>query len=291
VARKFDEIVAFAEVEKFIDTPVKHYSSGMYLRLAFAVAAHLETEILLVDEILAVGDLAFQKRCFGKMGSFARQGRTVILVSHNMAAVTRLCQRAVVLEGGKVALDSDAFEAIGCYASFGLGTWSDRRWDDANTAPGDSVARIKAVRVISEGEISDTVDIRKPVTIEMEFINLQEGSDLVSAFSFFNTEGVILFVGVDFHEPQWGSKPRPAGLFRARCTVPGNFFAEGVVRVCAEVSTRKPSYVIHFLEYDSVSFQVVDKGNPGSVRGDWERKIPGVVRPFLEWENAHVSEE
>jgi lipopolysaccharide transport system ATP-binding protein len=115
IARKFDEIVAFAEVEKFIDTPVKHYSSGMYLRLAFAVAAHLEPEILLVDEVLAVGDAAFQKKCLGKMGEVAGEGRTVLFVSHNMAAVQVLCSKAVVLHKGQVVYGGGAEGAVAFY--------------------------------------------------------------------------------------------------------------------------------------------------------------------------------
>ena len=105
IGRKFDEIVAFAEIERFIDTPVKHYSSGMYMRLAFAVAAHLEPEILLVDEVLAVGDARFQKKCLNKMQDVGQQGRTVLFVSHNMQAITRLCQRAILLEGGTMVQD------------------------------------------------------------------------------------------------------------------------------------------------------------------------------------------
>jgi lipopolysaccharide transport system ATP-binding protein len=115
ICRKFDEIVDFAEVEKFIDTPVKHYSSGMYMRLAFAVAAHLEPEILIVDEVLAVGDAAFQKKCLGKMGQVSRHGRTVLFVSHNMAAISHLCGRSLVLNGGRVAFEGSAREGVDCY--------------------------------------------------------------------------------------------------------------------------------------------------------------------------------
>src|SRR5437660_5024097 len=115
IVRKFDEIVAFAEVEKFIDTPVKHYSSGMYLRLAFAVAAHLEPEILVVDEVLAVGDASFQKKSLGKMGEVARQGRTVVFVSHNLAIIQALCQRGILLERGEVVIDAPASETIDRY--------------------------------------------------------------------------------------------------------------------------------------------------------------------------------
>jgi lipopolysaccharide transport system ATP-binding protein len=115
IERKFDEIVAFAEVEKFIDTPVKHYSSGMYLRLAFAVAAHLEPEILIVDEVLAVGDLSFQKKCLGKMGDVARRGRTVLFVSHNMTAIKSLCDRAILLDAGRVVGDGNVDEVVDTY--------------------------------------------------------------------------------------------------------------------------------------------------------------------------------
>ena len=118
IARKFDEIVAFAEVEKFIDTPVKHYSSGMYMRLAFAVAAHLEPEILIVDEVLAVGDAQFQKKCLGKIGDVARGGRTVLFVSHNMAAIRALCSVGILLRDGALAHTSSLDDAVGQYAGF-----------------------------------------------------------------------------------------------------------------------------------------------------------------------------
>ena len=119
IKKKFDEIVAFAEVEKFLDTPVKHFSSGMYMRLAFAVAAHLEPEILVVDEVLAVGDAAFQKKCLGKMGEVGRTGRTILFVSHNMAAIQQLCSRAILLEKGKIVADGPAQEVVHSYLSQG----------------------------------------------------------------------------------------------------------------------------------------------------------------------------
>jgi lipopolysaccharide transport system ATP-binding protein len=289
IERKFDEIVAFAEVEKFIDTPIKHYSTGMQMRLAFAIAAHLEPEILLVDEVLAVGDLAFQKKCLGKMENVAKGGRTIVLVSHTMAAITRLCQRGILLDGGKIILDSDAVEAARVYSTSDMGSSAQRVWENLEYAPGDSVARLKAVRVISQGEITDTVDIRYPVSLEMEFCNFKEGADLVGAFSIFNDQGAMLFVSPDFDEATWGSKPRPAGMFKAQCTVPGNFFAEGQIRVCAEVSSRHPFYEIHLIEQDIVSFQVVDKGEPGSIRANWGRSMPGLIRPQLEWKNEFVG--
>ncbi len=289
IDRKFDEIIAFAEIEKFIDTPVKHYSSGMYVRLAFAVAAHLEPEILLVDEVLAVGDAAFQKKCLGKIGDVAKEGRTVLFVSHNMQAVTRLCQRGLLLSDGHVLMDSDIVDVTSKYLQSERGIQGEKRWDDAKAAPGDSIARLKAVRVISGDEVTDTIDIRCPVTLEMEYWNLKPDAQLLSVFSFMNEQGVILFVSADFEDQKWGIQHKPVGVFRSRCTVPGNLFAEGQISIVAEVSTRHPTYEIHFLEYDSVSFQVVDKGEPGSVRAGWGRNIPGVVRPALTWESTFLG--
>src|ERR1044071_5688510 len=170
IEQKFDEIVAFAEVERFIDTPVKRYSSGMYLRLAFAVAAHLEPEILLVDEVLAVGDAAFQRKCLGKMEDVGQQGRTVLFVSHNMPAVTRLCPRTVLLDRGRVLADGPSYEVVSAYLNSGLGTTAAREWPEPSEAPGNEIARLCAVRVKTEdGEVCDAADIRRPVGVEIEF--------------------------------------------------------------------------------------------------------------------------
>ncbi len=169
IKRKFDEIVDFAEVEKFLDTPVKRYSSGMYVRLAFAVAAHLEPEILIVDEVLAVGDADFQKKCLDKMDDAGHAGRTLFFVSHNMQAVTRLCQRCVLLQDGMVKLDGPTHQVASAYLSSGRETPAAREWSELSKAPGDEVVRLCAVRVRSEhGELVDTVDIRRPVGIELE---------------------------------------------------------------------------------------------------------------------------
>ncbi len=290
IDRKFDEIVDFSGVETYIDTPVKRYSSGMRVRLGFAVAAHLEPEILLVDEVLAVGDAEFQKKCLGKMGDVAKEGRTVLFVSHNMAAVNRLCQRGILLDEGRVVLDAPIFDVTNRYLQADVGTMAERIWNDIHSAPGDDVARLRAVRVISsDGVVSDTIDIRYPVTIEIEYWNLKTNADLTAVLSFFNDQGTILFVSADWMEPEWGGRQRPAGLYRARCVVPGNLFTEGRVTVVAEVSTRYPTYEIHFLERDSVGFQVIDDGEPGSVRAGWGRNIPGVVRPMLQWENEYLG--
>ena len=165
IRSKFDEIVAFAEVERFIDTPVKYYSSGMYMRLAFAVAAHMDPEILLVDEALAVGDAAFQAKCIAKMEDVARSGRTVVFVSHNMGSVRSLCDRVIWLNGGTIAAAGDPDEVIAGYLQTSYSTWSEQRWDDANEAPGNDQVRIHAARVRPEyGTPEDPITIATPTS-------------------------------------------------------------------------------------------------------------------------------
>src|ERR1035437_3116012 len=171
IARNFDAIVAFAEVEKFIDTPVKHYSSGMYLRLAFAVAAHLQTEILIVDEVLAVGDAAFQKKCLGKMADVSQQGRTVVFVSHNMTALRSLCTRAVWLNEGKVMEDGPAGAVVDHYLQKNATSNLESRWDDPDTAPGDHRARLHLGRVNLKGTDTDQITVETPLEIEFQYWN------------------------------------------------------------------------------------------------------------------------
>ncbi len=181
IARRFDEIVAFAEVDRYIDTPIKHYSSGMHLRLAFAVAAHLEPEVLLVDEVLAVGDAAFQRKCLGRMRDEAMRGRTVLFVSHNMAAVTQLCSRAIWLDGGRVRLDGSPQDVVQRYLAEGAELQSERRWPDVAKAPGDDRVRLVGARVLQRGAAPNVVDINQPTAIEMELETLRPATDLVAA--------------------------------------------------------------------------------------------------------------
>src|SRR5581483_7581150 len=148
IARKFDDIVDFSGIGKFVDTPVKRYSSGMYVRLAFSVAAHLEPEILLVDEVLAVGDVEFQRRCLGRMQEYGRSGRTVLFVSHNMQAVAQLCDRVILLDAGRVVADGPSQAVVAEYLQSGLGIGAERSWPDLDGAPGNDVARLRSLRVV-----------------------------------------------------------------------------------------------------------------------------------------------
>ncbi len=279
---KFDQIVAFAEVDKFIDTPVKHYSSGMYLRLAFAVAAHLEPEILLVDEVLAVGDARFQRKCLSKMQDVGQQGRTVLFVSHNMPAITRLCPRTILLDAGKVIEDGPSPQVVGAYLNAGLGTTAAREWPDLAKAPGDDVVRLCAVRVRTEdGQIADTVDIRRPVGIEMEYEVLHPGHILMPYYNVFDQEGVRVFTAID-QDPAWRRRPRPTGRYISTAWIPGNLLNEGTLFFGPAMKSKEP-VIRHFAVRDVVAFQVIDSLDGDSVRGDWAGRLGGAVRPLLKW--------
>ena len=282
IAHKFDEIVAFAEIDKFLDTPVKHYSSGMYMRLAFAVAAHLEPEILLIDEVLAVGDAEFQAKCLGKMGAVAREGRTVLFVSHNLAAITRLCPRSIFLAEGRVVCDGPSHEVTSAYLTSRHGTTAERVWPDLATAPGNDIVRLNAVRVRTEhGPVTDALDIRKPVRLELDYEVLKAGHVLVPNYHLFNGEGLQVF-GARELDPDWDGRVRPVGRYISTAWVPGNFLSEGTFFLGAAISTMNP-VVVHLFERDVVAFQMIDSMDGDSARGDYGGPMPGVVRPKLKW--------
>jgi len=289
VERKFDEIVSFAEVSTFLDTPVKRYSSGMYVRLAFAVAAHLEPEILIVDEVLAVGDGRFQRKCLDKMQDVGRQGRTVLFVSHNMPAITRLCPRTILLDAGRVIGDGPSSQIVGAYLSSGLGTTAVRVWPDLCSAPGNDIVRLCAVRVCTEDRVfSAALDIRRPIGIEMEYQVLRSGHSLTPNYHFYNEDGVLAFV-VRESDPAWTGRLRPIGRYVSTAWIPGNLLSEGTLIVGAAVSTMDP-VVVHFYERDAVAFQIIDSMDGDSARGDYAGPMPGVLRPLLQWSTRVISE-
>ena len=295
IRRKFDEIVAFAEVEKFIDTSVKHYSSGMQLRLAFAVAAHLEPEILLIDEVLAVGDAAFQRKCLNKMEGVGSGGRIVLFVSHNMPAITRLCERTILLEGGSIVHDGPSHQVVNTYLNSGLGTTAAREWPDLMRAPGNDVVRLRAVRVRAEdGRVASAIDIRQSVGVEIEFEVLRPGYALWPHYTLDNDEGVRVFMSFD-QDPEWRRRPRPVGHYLSTSWIPGNLLAEGTMIIGASVRTEQPQ-LVHFYERDAAAFQVIDSLEGNSARGDYLGPLPGIVRPLLRWTtrfqpNGHRPEQ
>jgi lipopolysaccharide transport system ATP-binding protein len=290
IMQRFDQIVDFAGVEQFLDTPVKRYSSGMQVRLGFAVAAHLEPEILLIDEVLAVGDASFQAKCLGRLEEIGEEGRTVLFVSHSMPSIQRLCSRAILLDQGGVGAEGTTGQVVHAYLDTGLGQTHERRWDDPARAPGDDVARLRSVRVLDEdGASTAEIDIRRPVTIEVEYETRETGGKAPFAnLHFFNDEGTPLFISSDFNDRAWWETPRQPGIVRARCRIPGNFLAEGRVIVTVAVSTLEP-VTVHAIENDAVAFQVVDQSDGDGVRGPYVNEYPGVVRPMLDWDVTQLE--
>jgi lipopolysaccharide transport system ATP-binding protein len=285
IIRKFDEILAFADIDQFIDTPVKRYSSGMKVRLGFAVAAVLEPEILFIDEVLAVGDAEFQKKCLGKMSEIGAGGRTIIFVSHSMPAILRLCDRAILLDRGGVVIDGPTHEVVTRYLEADLGSTSERHWASPDEAPGSDVAKLKSIRVVTRsGVAAEEIDVREPVDVEVEYwcrdpSGLQPSTNL----HFYNDDGVCLFVNNDWNDLGFWTRPRERNVIvRSICRIPGNFLAEGRVIVTVAVSSFNP-LVVHALERDAVAFHMVDRSDGDGVRGDFTHEWPGVVRPMLQW--------
>lgn len=287
IENKFDEIVAFAEVEGFIDTPVKRYSSGMYLRLAFAVAAHLEPEVLVVDEVLAVGDAAFQRKCLGKMSDVAQQGRTVLFVSHNMSAILRLTEETLVLRGGQLVLRAPTPEAIDFYMTSGMAQAGERRWEADE--PGSLAAlpfRPISLRVIAPGgRTTGQVLASAPFQVELEYELTQDITGLRVGLYLFTSRGEPVFTSFDTDDPlafdRHGS--RVAGHYVSRCSIPANLLNEGrfVLGVNAS-SFRIRSY---FTDENALSFNVDGTGSPGS---HWAERRRGPIRPALHWEIAEA---
>jgi len=288
IRAKYDEIVAFAEIEKFLETPVKHYSSGMYVRLAFAVAAHLEPEILLVDEVLAVGDASFQKKCLGKMGEVARQGRTVLFVSHNMAAVSRLCRRALWLEEGGVRMQGEVEETIAAYLASGAELGGERRWDEER-APGNERIRVRAMRLRDQnGRPASVLDRRSPFTVEIEYELLDTVAQMQVGFWVLTSEGIVVFVAGDRDNEDWLDRPRAPGRYRSRARVPGGLLNAGIYYLNLGVDMPLGKTVTMF--DNALQFSLEQTGTPRhSSHGAW--RPPGVISLSLDWEIGRVEED
>jgi len=279
IAKKFDEIVAFAEVEKFIDTPVKFYSSGMYVRLAFAVAAHLEPEILVVDEVLAVGDAGFQKKCLGKMGDVAKEGRTVLVVSHNMIAIQGLCTRAIWLNNGMVQSQGTVTEVIQNYQHNAISSCGEQIWPDLSTAPGNEDVRLSRVAVVPcEYSITGAITMQTPVKIEVEFWNYSHNAQLDVTLHLLNDQGVIAFSTSTVHRKETSGRLFSKGRHATTCYIPGDLLASGMSTVKI-IIVRDQARAI-YIHDDALAFEVVELERQHANYG----KRPGVVAPRLNWD-------
>jgi lipopolysaccharide transport system ATP-binding protein len=288
IRAKFDEIVEFSGIGKFIDTPVKRYSSGMYVRLAFAVAAHLDPEVLIIDEVLAVGDYEFQQRCMGRIEDISNSGRTVVFVSHDMGAITRLCGRAYWLQGGQLMAEGPAQDVVSRYLAEASGAGAEVTFA-FDAAPGTELIRLLAMRVVdTRGETIQAVDVREPVGIELQFVVLGETVPLLPKLKLGNDRGEVVFNALDT-DPRWQSPPEP-GTYTSTAWIPPNLLNEGVIAVdVAFVSFNGPGFVNHLNLPGIVKFHVQDSGLGDTAKGLYTGQFRGGVLPLLEWTTEYVE--
>ncbi len=282
INRRFDEIVEFAGTGAFLDTPMKRYSSGMQVRLAFAVAAHLEPEILIVDEVLAVGDVAFQRKCLGKMGDVATEGRTVLFVSHNMSVVTRLCNRGIWLEGGSIQAQGPMEDVVRQYLGSGAGGEGSYEATDLDSAPGNELIRLCGVRIKDhDGRTVSSVDARHPMFIEIEYEVLQ-AKPLRTGFRLVSAEGTVVFSSADTDEESRQGRDREPGRYVSRCEIPAQLLKRGLyfVTVTSDISMVKANFLVE----NVVSFSV------DLIDGIFEDNRLGVVAPGLPWSVVRAPE-
>ncbi len=282
IKSKFDEIVDFAEVRKFIETPVKRYSSGMYLRLAFAVAAHLEPEILVVDEVLAVGDAEFQRKCLGKMSDVAHEGRTVLFVSHNMSAILRLTEETIVLDKGQIVMRGPTSEAVDFYMTSEMARSGERRWEPGDDYQTNNLFHPLAIRVLdSQGRVADRVISSEDFSVEFEYELQEEITGLRVGMYLATSRGEQVFTSFDTDNPETYERlmERRKGHYISRCCIPRDLLNGGIFILGVNASSfRIRSY---FTDEHALTFTVDPTGAPGS---QWAEPRRGPVRPALNWE-------
>ncbi|HLT20206.1 MAG TPA: polysaccharide ABC transporter ATP-binding protein [Thermomicrobiales bacterium] len=284
IKRRFDEIVEFGGVERFIDTPVKRYSSGMYMRLAFAVAAHLDTEILMVDEVLAVGDIAFQQKCLGKMGDVARDGRTVLFVSHNLVALQSLCNRAYWIDQGRIVNEGAPGNVVANYLQASYALQTEQVWEDPATAPGNDVLRLQRVSVRpSDSSAGAQITVRTPLRIEFDYQVREGGVYLQPSLSLYNSQGIQILSALDPEATDWRGTPLESGVYRETCLIPGDLLNSGMHRIEFRVLIDGQD---EWRANDVLIFDVLDAGD---FRAGWYEEWEGVIRPLLPWRRERLK--
>lgn len=282
VKKHLDEIIEFSEIENFINTPIKFYSTGMQTRLAFAVAAHLDPDILIADEVLAVGDSKFQKKCLDKMDSLGKEGRTVIFVSHSMPMINRLCQRGVLLQSGSIIADGPVEEVSTLYMKSETNNIAEVIWNE-DTAPGDHIAKIYGAKFVNTQNMPEpSPDIRNDHWLEIDYSLANTGKNIFPNFHIYNDANECVFIsGAWWHEKLATTKN--GGRFRARAKIPGNLLNEGFYSVLVAVTELETTYT-HAIQRDAISFHVIDRSEGDGARGDYQAPMIGAVRPLIDWE-------
>ncbi|MDQ7857229.1 MAG: ABC transporter ATP-binding protein [Armatimonadota bacterium] len=285
IERKFDEIVAFAEVERFIDTPVKYYSSGMYLRLGFSVAAHLEPEILLIDEVLAVGDAAFQRKCLDKMDSVAREGRTVAFVTHNLGALRQLCPETLWVDRGRIALRGGTAQVVQAYLEAAQARRAEFVAESRQRGRTEAVVLRRVAVTDRGGAIVEAVASEEDVYVRIEYEVAAAIASARVGLRLHAGDGTLVFTSNDT-DPSGEGVPRSPGIYASVCTIPGNLLNEGQYYVT--VACDRPMQEIVFVQEHVVAFSVYVGGGVGGAVRDGRR---GVVRPPLQWTVRSLAED
>ena len=281
IKQKFDEIVAFAEIEKFIDTPVKFYSSGMYVRLAFAVAAHLEPDMLILDEVLAVGDTAFQQKCLGKMRDVSRHGRTVLLVSHSMAAVGQLCEKTIWLDDGRVQAVGPSETVIQSYLNSQKTVAAEFKRDESGLGQMPAVLILGARIRNAENNIVSILDSRRPFSVEVDY-KVTSRTLVWVGFTISTREGLEVMAATDGDVDSYASVPREPGLYSSICYIPEGLFnaRQYALSFYAARTIAGKVEIIDYLE-NAIAFEVE---NPSGVGSYMPKSRVGVISPKLDWE-------
>jgi lipopolysaccharide transport system ATP-binding protein len=277
IARKFDEIVDFSGVETYIDTPVKRYSSGMYVRLAFAVAAHLDPDILIVDEVLAVGDAEFQKKCLGKMDTASRGGKTVLFVSHNMTAIKSLCQSSILLNKGQIEKIGKTEEVVDRYLSVNYKDIHERNWNDPKDAPGNETVRLLHASIERTDGLKTDWDVSTPLRLRFRILNQLDGGRLYFNFLLYTNERICVF-NLASQQMPWTT-----GLVEATCDIPANLLNDKnyTVDLAVHYQGTEGLYLPEVL-----AFELRDNVERS---GGWYGEWTGVVRPSLEWNLQKIN--
>lgn len=287
IKSKFDEIVEFAGVQRYVNTPVKRYSSGMKVRLAFAVAAHLEPEILIVDEVLAVGDAEFQKKAIGKMQDISKgEGRTVLFVSHDMNAILRLCKTAILLNDGSIVKQGRAAEIVEDYLSSEFGISAKKVWEYAD----DTSEKIQVLSVEAHDAkciIKDNFYLNEKVGITMRYKVNKIDHKIQSAYNFYNTSGINIFDSHESNTDLYHDIKEP-GVYEATAWIPENLMSEGVIVVGVALVTHDP-FKVHFHDREVIAFNMIDEVENSLTRGEYVGSLPGVIRPLLHWNSKRIK--
>jgi len=288
ITSKLDEIIDFSGVENYIETPVKRFSSGMRVRLAFSVAAHLDPEILLIDEVLAVGDIEFQEKCLSKIDSISGSGRTILFVSHNMSAVQELCARSILLSSGEILMDDKTDKVINDYFSRNSKITGERKFDNEAGSEKNEIVDLRLFRVTNnQGETCSSFNVRDNISLEIEFIIHSDLYFLSVSFYVYNNKGVLIFTTGNnyfFNE----KKLKKAGYYRSKCFIPRDLLNDGQYSLECNFTGKKEIYI---MEKNAIFINIADSKDINGARGLYHESKwpPASVRPKLVWENEYIE--